>query len=391
MSKTMIYADHAATTALSPAAYAAMQPWLQAQFGNPSALYRLAREPRKAVASARQAIADSIGAKPDEIFFTSGGTEADNWALTGAVFCQPNVKGKVISSCIEHHAILHTCDFLRRMGYEITLLPVDKRGVVRPESLEQHITADTRIVSIMLANNEIGTIQPIKELAEIAHRHGCLFHTDAVQGVGHIPIDVRALGVDMLSASAHKFNGPKGVGFLYIRAGLAIEALLHGGAQEMGKRAGTENVAGIVGMAEALQEHQKCMDKEAEYVKGLAETLLDDLRKANLDFWENGSDNRIPGSLSLSFRDIDGEALIHRLDVKGSAVSTGSACDSKSAVLSHVLRAIALPDEYAYGTIRITLGMDNTMEQMHTLAEQICDIIARMQEEALHQCDRPID
>lgn len=380
----MIYADHAATTALSPGAYAAMQPWLQTQFGNPSTRYSLAREPRKAVASARQTIADCIGAKPDEMFFTSGGTEADNWALTGIAFRQPDFKCEIISSSIEHHAILHTCDFLKHMGYGITLLPVDKQGVVNPETLKKHIKDTTRLVSIMFANNEIGSVQPIRELAEIAHQHGCLFHTDAVQGVGHIPIDVQALGVDMLSASAHKFNGPKGIGFLYVRDGVSIESFMHGGAQEKGKRAGTENVAGIIGMAEALREHQEHMAEETEYVKGLAKTLLADLRKTDLDFLVNGSENRIPGSLSLSFRDVDGEALMHRLDFKGSAVSTGSACDSMSTILSHVLRAIAVPDEYAYGTIRVTLGMDNTTDQMHTLAEQIYDITSKMQKGGLN-------
>jgi cysteine desulfurase len=379
-----IYADHAATTALSPAAYEAMLPWLQEEYGNPSTLYSLAREPRKAVASARQAIADCIGAKPDEIFFTSGGTEADNWALTGVAFRQPDFKCEIISSCIEHHAILHTCDFLKHMGYGITLLPVDKRGVVSPETLEQYIQDTTSLVSIMFANNEIGSVQPIRELAEIAHQHGCLFHTDAVQGIGHIPIDVQALGVDMLSASAHKFNGPKGIGFLYVRDGVSIESFMHGGAQEKGKRAGTENVAGIIGMAEALREHQEHMAEETEYVKRLAKTLLADLRKTDLDFLVNGSENRVPGSLSLSFRGIDGEALMHRLDFKGSEVSTGSACDSMRTILSHVLRAIAVPEEYAYGTIRVTLGMDNTTDQMHTLAEQIYDITSKMQKGGFH-------
>ena len=236
----------------------------------------------------------------------------------------------------------------------------------------------------MFANNEIGSVQPIRELAEIAHQHGCLFHTDAVQGIGHIPIDVQALGVDMLSASAHKFNGPKGIGFLYVRDGVSIESFMHGGAQEKGKCAGTENVAGIIGMAEALREHQEHMAEETEYVKRLAKTLLADLRKTDLDFLVNGSENRVPGSLSLSFRGIDGEALMHRLDFKGSEVSTGSACDSMRTILSHVLRAIAVPEEYAYGTIRVTLGMDNTTDQMHTLAEQIYDITSKMQKGGFH-------
>lgn len=384
MSNTTIYADHAATTPLSPVAYAAMQPWLQDKYGNPSTRYSLAREPRKAVASSREIIAECIGAKPEEIYFTSGGTEADNWALTGTVFSHPDRRDGIITSCIEHHAILHTCDFLKRMGYDIKLLPVDRKGIAKPEVLMECIKTATRLVSIMMANNEIGTIQPIKELCEAAHQNGCLFHTDAVQAVGHIPIDVYDLGVDMLSASAHKFNGPKGIGFLYIREGVSIEPFMHGGAQESGHRAGTENVAGIVGMAEALREHQEHIAEEARFVKGLAETLLADLRKTDLDFLVNGSENRIPGSLSISFRGIDGEALTHRLDFKGSAVSTGSACDSMRTILSHVLRAIAVPNEYAYGTIRITLGMDNTMDQMHTLAEQIHDIVSRMQMRRLH-------
>ena len=377
MSKTIIYADHAATTSLSPGAYAAMQPWLQEQYGNPSTLYSLAREPRKAVNSARETIASCIGAKPEEIFFTSGGTEADNWALVGVAFCQPNYRGRIITSCIEHHAILHTCDFLRCIGFDIELLPVDKYGVVSPDILDRQMKAGTQLVSIMLANNEIGTIQPIKELAETTHRNGCIIHTDAVQAAGHIPIDVKTLDIDMLSASAHKFNGPKGVGFLYIREGLSIEPFMHGGAQEAGKRAGTENVAGIVGMAEALREHQEHMRQETEYLKQLTKLLLSELRKTDLDFIVNGSEKRIPGNISLSFRGIDGEVLLHRLDFMGTAVATGSACDSTKTVLSHVIQAMNLPEEYAHGTIRISLGTDNTESQMKILANQICNIVLK--------------
>jgi cysteine desulfurase NifS len=373
--QTYIYADHAATTALSPTAYAAMQPWLQDRYGNPSTLYSFAREPRKAIASARRAIADCIGAEPEEIFFTSGGTEADNWALTGAAFLEPGRQGKVITSRIEHRAILHTCDFLKRMGYDVDYLSVDKFGIVDIQTLESHLKDKAMLVSIMLANNEVGTIQPIRKLAETAHQHGCLFHTDAVQAVGHIPIDVKTLGVDMLSASAHKFNGPKGTGFLYIRNEISIEPLLHGGAQEKGKRAGTENVAGIVGMAAALREHQDHMKTEITLLAGLSDLLLKELQCAGHDFIVNGSAHRIPGSLSLSFRGADGEMLLHRLDLMGTAVATGSACDSKNAVLSHVIQAIGVPNEYAHGTIRITLGMDNTAEQMYTLADQISHIL----------------
>lgn len=375
MSKTMIYADHAATTVLSPTAYTAMQPWLQDKYGNPSTLYSLAREPRKAVASARETIAACIGAKPKEIYFTSGGTEADNWALTGMAFQYPNQRGRIVTSCIEHHAVLHTCDFLDRMGYGIDLLPVNRDGAVSSSMLEDHLQDDAILVSVMLANNEIGTIQPIRELAKIAHCHHCLFHTDAVQGVGHIPIDVRELGVDMLSASAHKFNGPKGCGFLYVREGISIEPFMHGGAQEHGHRAGTENVAGIVGMAAALEEHQKQLAQEMTYLHKLADTLLGHLRETDLDFIVNGSAERIPGSLSLSFRNADGEMLLHRLDLMGTAVATGSACDSKDAVLSHVIRAIGVPNEYKHGTVRITLGMDNSEKDVQSIAEQIVHIL----------------
>jgi len=375
MSKTMIYADHAATTALSPTACAAMQPWLQDKYGNPSTLYDLAREPRKAVASARETIAACIGARPEEIYFTSGGTEADNWALMGTAFWESAQRGHFITSSIEHHAILHTCDFLKRIGFDVDLLPVDQHGLILAETLEDHLRDETLLVSIMLANNEIGTIEPIKELAEAAHQHGCLFHTDAVQAVGHVPIEVKDFGVDMLSASAHKFNGPKGIGFLYIRDGVIIEPFHHGGVQENGRRAGPENVAGKVGMAAALQEHIEHLDQEAIYLQKLADLLLNELRNADLDFFMNGDNNRIPGSLSLSFRGADGEMLLHRLDLMGTAVATGSACVSKKSVLSHVIEAIGVPDTYAHGTIRITLGMDNSIEQIPLLAEQISRIL----------------
>lgn len=374
--QTLIYADHAATTPLSPAACAAMQPWLQDKYGNPSALYNLAREPRKAIASARETIAACIGARSEEIYFTSGGTEADNWALIGMVFRKPDRCSRIITSSIEHHAILHTCDFLKRIGYDVDLLPVNQSGLILAETLEEHLRGEMSLVSIMLANNEIGTIEPIEELAEVAHRHGCLLHTDAVQAVGHIQIDVKNLGVDMLSASAHKFNGPKGTGFLYICDGVMIEPLLHGGAQENSRRAGTENVAGIVGMAVALLEHIEHLEQETAYLQKLTDLLLKVLRNTGLDFIVNGGDNRIPGSLSLSFKDADGEMLLHRLDLLGTAVATGSACDSKSTVLSHVIGAIGVPDAYAHGTIRITLGMDNTIEQIPALAEQISRILS---------------
>lgn len=374
MNKSMIYADHAATTALSPIAYEAMLPWLQDKYGNPSTLYRLARDPRKAVAQAREIVAAAINADPIEIFFTSGGTEADNWALKGAVFQHERGKS-IISSAIEHHAILNSCIALERMGYHIDTLPVDQEGVVHADTLRSALSNNTALVSVMLANNEIGTIEPIAELTQIAHQAGVLFHTDAVQAVGHIPVDVKRLQVDMLSASAHKFNGPKGIGFLYIRKGINLVPLLDGGGQEHGMRAGTENVAGIVGMATALQKHVEHMTQEIEYLNDLSDRLIDQLNQKELDFRINGSRNRVPGSLSLSFKETDGEMLLHRLDLMGTAVATGSACDSKETILSHVIQAISVPQEYAHGTIRVTLGMDNTAEQVDRIVQQIASIL----------------
>lgn len=374
MSKTTIYADHAATTALSPAAYEAMLPWLQDKYGNPSTLYSLARDPRKAVAHSREVIAAAINVDPSEVFFTSGGTEADNWALKGTMFQYDRGKG-LITSAIEHHAILNSCVALERMGYAVGTLPVDKMGIVQAEALQSALSDNILLVSTMLANNEIGTIEPVAELAEIVHQAGALFHTDAVQAIGHIPVDAKNLDVDMLSASAHKFNGPKGIGFLYVRKGVNLVPLLDGGGQEQGMRAGTESVAGIVGMAAALQEHMEQLTQETEYLNELSNRLIDQLKRKELDFRINGSHNRIPGSLSLSFKATDGEMLLHRLDLMGTAVATGSACNSKDTVLSHVIQAISVPQEYAHGTIRVTLGMDNTVEQVDRIAQQIASIL----------------
>lgn len=374
MSKTLIYADHAATTALSPTAREAMEPFLGTFYGNPSTLYSLARDPRKAIAQSREVIAAAIHANPSEIFFTSGGTEADNWALKGTVFQHERGKG-IITSAIEHHAILNSCAALERMGYSINTLPVDNEGVVHADALRSTLASNTVLVSVMLANNEIGTLEPVAELANLAHQTGVLFHTDAVQAIGHIPVDVKALQVDMLSASAHKFNGPKGIGFLYVRNGVELVPLLDGGGQEGGMRAGTENVAGIVGMATALQEHMEHMAQENRYLNELSGKLIDLLKHKGLDFRINGSHKRIPGSLSLSFKAADGEMLLHRLDLMGTAVATGSACDSKDAVLSHVIREISVPPEYAHGTVRVTLGMDNTAEHVERIAQQITSIL----------------
>ena len=375
MRKPIIYADHAATTPLSPAAWEAMRPYLENYYGNPSTLYSFAREPRKAVSDARKTIANIIGAEPSEIYFTSGGTEADNWAIKGTAFQYESKKKHIITSAIEHHAVLHPCKFLQGIGWEITFLPVDSEGIVSAKALEESLREDTALVSVMLANNEIGTIEPIRELAEIAHEKGAFFHTDGVQAVGHIPVDVHKLGVDLLSASAHKFNGPKGVGFLYILQGLKITPLLHGGGQEAGLRSGTENVAGIVGMAAALSEHTAKLHEEAVYLEGLQNRLITNLKQSQLDFLINGAERHIPGSISISFKNAEGEMLLHRLDLMGIAIATGSACNSKETETSHVIKAINTPADYTNGTIRITLGMDNDADQVDRIAEGIKTIL----------------
>lgn len=375
MSKTIIYADHAATTALGAAAYSAMQPWLKDNYGNPSTLYSLARKPRKAISDARAYIAEAINAEPSEIIFTSGGTESDNLAIKGTAFRYLGRKKHFITSSIEHHAVLHTFEALRRYGFSTDVLPVDRYGVVECESLSKAMTPDTSLVSIMLANNEIGTIEPIQELTEAAHVKGVLLHTDAVQAVGHISIDVKVLGVDLLSASAHKFNGPKGIGFLYVRNGLELEPLLHGGGQEKTLRSGTENVAGIVGMAAALKDHIDNMEAETGHLKQLQRQLIDGLKSVGLDFIENGSANRIPGNISLSFATASGEMLLHRLDLMGISVATGSACNSKETEISHVIRAIGIPEKYANGTIRVSFGPENTEDDVSTIINGICKIL----------------
>ena len=368
-----IYADHAATTKLSSKAIEAMRPWLWEEYGNPSTLYGLAQKPKKAILSSREKIAYAIGAQSNELFFTSGGTEADNWALKGIALRHRG--GRIITSSIEHHAILHTCSFLEGLGYEVVYLPTDKQGLVSQKDLDEAITPDTRLVSVMMANNEFGTIEQINDLARVAHAHGVLFHTDAVQAVGHLPVNVNELDIDLLSASAHKFNGPKGIGFLYVREGTTIEPLLHGGGQERNMRAGTENVAGIVGMATALEECMASLESDSIRLEYLRSKLLCELD--GLDFIVNGSENHVPGSLSISFKNIEGEMLLHRLDLMSISVATGSACNSKETVLSHVIRAIKVPEEYANGTIRISLGNDNNEEQIERIAACIKRIISR--------------
>ncbi|WP_329886445.1 cysteine desulfurase family protein [Pseudoramibacter faecis] len=370
----MIYADNAATTKLCEQAFDAMKPYLLEQYGNASQPYSFSRIAKKALQSARKTIADCIGALPDEIYFTSGGTESDNWAVKSALF-MPYSKNEVITSEIEHHAILNSCHTVQELGIPVHYLPVDTYGVVRPETLEKTISDKTGFVSVMYGNNEIGTIEPVAELAEISHAHGALFHTDAVQAVGHVPINVHEDGIDLLSSSAHKFNGPKGIGFLYIRKGVHIHSYADGGSQEKGLRAGTENIAAIVGMAEALRLNTDRINESAGKLQSLEIALLSGLHKSNLDFIRNGSEYLLPGNVSLSFHAADGEMLLHRLDLMGICISTGSACDSVNTQVSHVIQAIHIPEEYAEGTIRITFGSDNTEADALEIANAIIKVL----------------
>ena len=372
--KRLIYADNAATTRLDPDAFEAMKPFLLEEYGNASQPYSYARKPKKALAEARNTIAECINAAPEEIFFTSCGTESDNWAIKGLSYRNRKHRA-TITTAFEHHAVLHACEAIERQGFPVAYMWPDKYGVVSPDTLECHITDESLLVSVMFANNEIGSIQPIKDLCAVAHAHGALFHTDAVQAVGHVAIDVKNLGVDMLSASAHKFNGPKGIGFLYIRNGVELPSFIDGGAQESGKRAGTENVASIVGMAAALKKNCEELEKNRAHLFSLEGRMLAGLQKANLDYNRNGSQNHIPGNMSLSFKGTEGETLLHRLDLMGICVSTGSACDSRNTQISHVLQAIDLNEEYARGTIRVSLGKDNTEEDVDRIIHALKKIL----------------
>lgn len=370
----MIYADNAATTQLSKAAFEAMMPWLRDDYGNASQPYAFARKPKKALAEARASIAECINAQPDEVFFTSGGTESDNWAIKGSAFADGQ-KRATITSAFEHHAVLHSCAAIERLGYPVAYLMPTTDGVITPETLDSAISDSTHLVSIMHANNEIGSIQPIKKLCDTAHAHGALFHSDAVQAVGHIKIDVQELGIDMLSASAHKFNGPKGIGFLYMRKGTGIAPYADGGTQEGTRRAGTENIAAIVGMATALKENCDEMNTCNANISALERRLLASLTGANISFTRNGGANTLPGLISLSFAGADGEAILHRMDLCGVCISTGSACNSESTEISHVLKAINLDEKFARGTIRISVGKSNSEDDIDAIVVALNKIL----------------
>ena len=371
----MIYADNAATTKLDADAFEAMRPFLLEEYGNASQPYSFSRSVRKALRDARSTIASCIGALEEEIYFTSGGTESDNWAIKGTI--RQGDTRLIITSQIEHHAVLNACLSVERMGFPVRYLPVDREGIVDAESLKAAISDQTKLVSVMLANNEIGTVEPVPILAEIAHKYGAFFHTDAVQAVGHIPVNVKTLGVDLLSASGHKFNAPKGVGFLYIKKGTEIQPYADGGRQESGIRAGTENVASIVAMACALRKNCDRMRTVTERLFRMEHAFIYTLNQAGVDYIRNGADNRIPGNINISIRGASGERLLHRLDLKGICISTGSACDSGTTEVSHVIQAVGIPREYAQGTIRISFGADNTETDASEVAKALIGVLKK--------------
>ena len=378
MSK-LIYMDNAATTAVKPEVFEKMKPYFMENYSNPSSVYSFAGEAKKAVDDARDIIAGALNAKAAEIYFTGGGSEADNWAIKATAEAYKNKGKHIITSAIEHHAVLHTCGWLERHGYEVTYLPVDENGTVSPEKVEEAIRPDTILISIMFANNEIGTIEPIKEIGEIAEKHGVLFHTDAVQAFGHVPIDVQEMHIDMLSASGHKFHGPKGIGFMYMRNGLKLGSFIHGGAQERSRRAGTHNVPGIVGMGEAARIAMEQLEANAVKETEVRDYLIARVEKEIPYIKVNGHrENRLPNNINICFRFIEGESLLIMLDQKEICASSGSACTSGSLDPPHVLLAIGLPHEIAHGSLRLTISEDTTKEDADFVVDNLKSIVERL-------------
>lgn len=375
----MIYLDNAATTRTEPEVVEAMLPYFTEYYGNAGSIYGLAGESRKALLRARETIAGTLGAEANEIYFTAGGSESDNWALK-AVFEAWQDKGRhIITSRIEHHAVLHTCEYLEKMGARVTYLDVDSEGLVDPGQLERAIRPDTILISVMTANNEVGTIQPVKEIGEIAAAHGILFHTDAVQAYGHLPLTVQECHIDLLSASAHKFNGPKGAGFLYVGKKAGIRSFIHGGQQERGRRAGTENVPGIVGMAAAARRAHEHMEERAQKERMLRDYLIGRIEAEIPDVVLNGHrTRRLPNNVNFSFADMEGETMLIMLDMAQICASAGSACTSGAVDPSHVLLAMGLSGERARGSLRLTLSEENTREELDTVVEELARIVARV-------------
>lgn len=377
----MIYLDNAATTKTAPEVVDAMLPYFSEYYGNASTIYSLGAESKKAMDHARQTIADSLGAKPEEIYFTAGGSESDNWALKATAEAYASKGKHIITTKIEHHAILHTCEYLEKRGFEITYLNVDRDGLISLDELKAAIRPDTILISVMFANNEIGTIDPIAEIGEIAKEHGVLFHTDAVQAYAQVPIHVDEMHIDMLSASGHKLNGPKGIGFLYIRKGVKIRSFVHGGAQERSRRAGTENIPGIVGLGAAVERAMRIMDSKTRKEIELRDYLIGRLENEIPHCWLNGHrTKRLPNNINFSFLFIEGESMLIMLDMKGICASSGSACTSGSLDPSHVLLAIGLKHEEAHGSLRLTLSEDSTKEEMDIVAEEVKKIVQRLRD-----------
>ena len=375
----IIYLDNAATTKVDHEVLEAMLPYFEEVYGNASSIYRFAGKAKKAVDDAREVVADYLGAKPKEIYFTAGGSESDNWALKATAYAKKDKGRHIITSKIEHHAILHTCEYLEKQGFEVTYLDVDENGVVKLDELKKAIREDTILISIMFANNEIGTIEPIKEIGKIAHEKGIIFHTDAVQAYGHVPINVDELGIDILSASGHKINGPKGVGIMYLRDTVKIGSFIHGGAQERGRRAGTHNTPGIVGFAKATEVAVKKLEKRHEYESALRDYLIERIENEVPYAKLNGHrTDRLSNNVNFSFRFIEGESLLIMLDQKGICASSGSACTSGSLDPSHVLLAIGLPHEIAHGSLRLTLSDETTKEEIDYVVEQIKFVVDRL-------------
>ena len=374
-----VYADNAATTKLSPAVLEAMMPYLTEEYGNPSSLYRFGNHAKRAIEQARKEVADVLGAEPFEILFTGGGTEADNWVKEIMRSLKARGKNHFITSAVEHHALLHSAQRLQKEGFEVTFIPVDREGQLDPEQVRAAIRPETGLVSIMFANNEIGTIYPIKEIGAICRQAGVLFHTDAVQAAGHLPINVKEMNIDLLSLSAHKFHGPKGVGAFYCRRGIPLPSLIDGGAQERGKRAGTENVAGIVGLGAALRLANEEMSEASARVSAMRDRLIDGILQTVPMCRLNGPrHNRLPGNCNISFLGIEGESLLLRLDLAGIAASSGSACASSSLDPSHVLLAIGLPHEVAHGSVRLSLSDYNTEEDVDYILEKLPEIVSTL-------------
>lgn len=376
-----IYLDHAATTYVKPEVMEAMIPYFTQKFGNASSVYSIGRESKKAIEEARDKVAAALGAQSKEIFFTGSGTEADNWAIKGIAYANKAKGNHIITTTIEHPAVLNTCQYLETEGFEVTYLTVDENGLITPSQVRDAIKSTTILISVMFANNEIGTIQPIEEIGKIAREKGVYFHTDAVQAVGNIPIDVSALNVDLLSLSGHKFYGPKGVGALYVRKGVKITSFVHGGHQERGRRASTENVPGIVGLAKAIEIASKNIDQYNQKLLELRERTIEEIYKKIPFIKLNGDRNkRLPGNVNFSFEFIEGESLLLMLDMKGIAASSGSACTSGSLDPSHVLLAIGLPHEIAHGSLRISFGEENTQEDIDYLMEVLPMIVGRLRD-----------